>query len=408
MTLYRSRRVGGAADLMQMLWSIITAVMVFLGFPGPFPPPPGITTTQAAKPDPFPIPSTLPGPSPAADPAPAPNPSAPPPVAEVPPVPTQSPTADPGPSPGPSPVPPVAELPPVPTGDVPPPVTGDPPVNTKPPPVQPPLAGGVVNGADLWEDPSDQGLSTYGHSAGVWLLNGGGDADRVKTIIAQAAGKTPILIQYSIPNRDNGGASSGGASGGDGYVQGIRANAEALGGKPAIIILEPDALPEGKDPQLIKQAVQTYKRLDPAALVYVDIGHHKWKPAQEAANLLKQAGLDEADGFSSNVSNYHATADEKAYGDAILAALGPDYAGKIHVIDTSRNKNGEGLDNSGNPAWGDPVRSMNGPVETGLPPGTKISDHTLALWVKRPGEGDGPRFAAGSYVGTQLAKPGNS
>jgi cellulase/cellobiase CelA1 len=69
----------------------------------------------------------------------------------------------------------------------------------------------------------------------------------------------------------------------------------------------------------------------PGVSVYVDGGNAKWVPAPDMAKRLKAAGVEDADGFSLNVSNYVATDETLAYGHAISAALG----NKIHfIIDT--------------------------------------------------------------------------
>ena len=70
--------------------------------------------------------------------------------------------------------------------------------------------------------------------------------------------------------------------------------------------------------------------------VYIDAGHSGWLKPAEDAKLLKEAGIDEADGFALNVSNYKSTSTEIPYGKEISKLLG----GKHFVIDTSRNGNG--------------------------------------------------------------------
>ena len=258
----------------------------------------------------------------------------------------------------------------------------------------------------IFDNPSDAGLSTYGHSGGIWLNNPNGDAAAVSRAVNAAGDKAPVFVQYSVPGRDNGGASAGGARSAQQYLRGVEANAKAIGNHNAVVVLEPDALAMGKSPQLIKQALETYKKNAPNAKVLLDAAHSQWMKGPQMANLLKSAGIDKADGFSSNVSNYHSTADEKAYGNSIRQALGPGYANLPQYIDTSRNKNGDGLNSAGRVTWGDPVRARNGPVATGLPPGTAIDAKTTALWVKPPGEADGLRFRAGQYVGTRLVQRG--
>jgi endoglucanase len=101
------------------------------------------------------------------------------------------------------------------------------------------------------------------------------------------------------------------------------------------------------------------------------------------APRLKAAGIDLADGFALNVSNYQATPDLIKYGHQLSALLG----GKHFIIDTSRNGNGpppfEGEDER---AWCNPDgRAL------GSPPTTETGDPLVDAfyWIKPPGESDG-------------------
>ncbi len=79
----------------------------------------------------------------------------------------------------------------------------------------------------------------------------------------------------------------------------------------------------------------------PNVTTYVDIGHSKWLPSDQAAGRLARAGVAKARGFSLNVSNFQWTSDEIAYGNDVSARLG----GKGFVIDTARNGQGPAPDN---------------------------------------------------------------
>lgn len=59
---------------------------------------------------------------------------------------------------------------------------------------------------------------------------------------AQAAGSMPIFALYGIPHRDCGSYASGGFASGADYRQWIDSISSGLGGSPAAIIVEPDAL----------------------------------------------------------------------------------------------------------------------------------------------------------------------
>jgi endoglucanase len=216
---------------------------------------------------------------------------------------------------------------------------------------------------------------------------------------AAAAGKIPIMVVYDIPNRDCGGASSGGAPSQDAYRAWVDQVAAGLAGRPAAIVLEPDVLAQMTSCQNSDQQRQTSasiayagKRLKAAsaqAKVYFDIGHSAWLSAGDAASRLRAADIsNSADGISTNVSNYRATSDEVAYDKAILGQLG-DSRLKA-VVDTSRNGNGpQGSE------WCDP-----GGRAIGTPSTNQTGDGQIDafLWVKPPGEADGCIATAGQFV----------
>ncbi|KZS68654.1 1,4-beta-glucanase [Mycobacterium kansasii] len=205
---------------------------------------------------------------------------------------------------------------------------------------------------------------------------------------AQAAGSMPIFALYGIPHRDCGSYASGGFASGADYRQWIDSISSGLGGSPAAIIVEPDALDMAdclsadqrqERFDLIRYAVDTLIR-DPAAAVYVDGGHSRWLSAEEIAARLNQAGVGHARGFSLNVSNFFSTDEETGYGEAISGMTN----GAHYVIDTSRNGAGPAPDSA--LSWCNP-----GGRALGTPPTTATAGaHADAyLWVKRPGESDG-------------------
>src|SRR5207244_10503436 len=124
----------------------------------------------------------------------------------------------------------------------------------------------------------------------------------------------PVFVAYNIPGRDCGSYSAGGAGGGDAYRTWIRDFAGGIGGRSAIVILEPDAL-AGMDClnatarqerlTLMRDAVQALKQQK--ASVYIDAGNARWRSPEEMAARLKQAGIAQADGFALNVSNLQST-----------------------------------------------------------------------------------------------------
>ena len=214
---------------------------------------------------------------------------------------------------------------------------------------------------------------------------------------ANAAGQIPVLVAYAIPNRDCGGASAGGTTTLTEYAAWVRAFAAGLGNRTAVVVLEPDSLAlqtcldsAGVTARgnALASAVTTIKQANPQAKVYLDGGHSAWNSAGDQANRLVAAGVRNADGFYTNVSNFRTTSDEVAYGRNILNAIG---AGNLHqIVDTSRN--GRGPNGS---QWCDP--SGRG-VGVGPTTNTGESSVDAYVWIKLPGEADGCAAAAGQFV----------
>ncbi|MGB3444846.1 MAG: glycoside hydrolase family 6 protein [Actinophytocola sp.] len=216
---------------------------------------------------------------------------------------------------------------------------------------------------------------------------------------AAAANQIPIMVVYNIPNRDCGGASSGGAPSHAAYRAWVDEVAAGLAGRPAYIVLEPDVLPlmtscqdAGQQAETSASMAYAGKRLkagSASAKVYFDIGHSAWLSPGEAAARLRAADISaSADGISTNVSNYRATADEVSFAKAVLGGVGD---GRLAaVVDTSRNGNGP----SGS-EWCDPPGRRVGTAST-----TNTGDGQIDafLWVKLPGEADGCIAGAGQFV----------
>ena len=217
---------------------------------------------------------------------------------------------------------------------------------------------------------------------------------------AQAAGTMPVLALYGIPHRDCGSFAAGGFGSGAAYRGWIDGVAGAIGGGPAAVILEPDALAmadclSGDQRQerfdLMSYAVDTLTR-NPGTAVYVDAGHSRWVSADDMAARLNQVGVAKARGFSLNTANFFTTGEEIGYGDAISGMVG----GKPYVVDTSRNGAG--------PVEGDPLYWCNPSGRAlGAAPTTDTGNGNVDafLWVKRPGESDGScrgGAGAGTFV----------
>ncbi|HEY8471983.1 MAG TPA: glycoside hydrolase family 6 protein [Natronosporangium sp.] len=243
--------------------------------------------------------------------------------------------------------------------------------------------------------------------AGTWFTHHNPDTVQaeVDAVVsaAAAAGQVPILVVYNVPNRDCGGASSGGAPNHGAYRAWIDQVAAGIAGRPAYVVLEPDVLPimsscmspseQAEVQASMAYAGQALKGGSAQTRVYFDIGHSAWLTPGEAANRLLGAQVtSSADGIATNVSNYRTTEDEIAFAQAVLNAVGDPGLGA--VIDTSRNGNGP-LFPPQPDDWCDPP---------GRAVGTRPTTQTGAdridafLWVKLPGEADGCRGAAGQFL----------
>ncbi|MFF3833946.1 glycoside hydrolase family 6 protein [Streptomyces sp. NPDC002458] len=240
--------------------------------------------------------------------------------------------------------------------------------------------------------------------AAVWFPahNPGAVTGQVRgvTSAAAAAGRTPVLVPYAIPDRDCGGASEGGAPSLDAYDGWIADFAAGLGSGPVIVILEPDAIALSdclsaaqRDARFasLARAGRTLHAANPRAKVYFDGGHSGWHSAAKQAAALREAGAaTSGDGIFTNVSNFHSTADETAYARRVLAALGGP-PGLGAVIDTSRNGNGAPKEGE----WCDPAGRALGRAPT---TDTGLTGIDAYLWVKLPGESDGCKGSAGSFT----------
>lgn len=212
------------------------------------------------------------------------------------------------------------------------------------------------------------------------------------TEAADKAGRTALLVLYNIPHRDCGQYSQGGAADGDAYRAWIDGVAKGIEDRSTTVILEPDAvlhLVDGCTPgefheeryDLLKGAITKLKSLKNTK-VYLDAGNAGWGHPDQIFEPLKWAGIDQADGFAVNVSNFYTTKDSIAYGKQLSTKVGD----KPFVIDTSRNGNGPYTEGNPDERWCNPPGRALGETPT-----TKTPDPLVDafVWVKRPGESDG-------------------
>jgi endoglucanase len=290
--------------------------------------------------------------------------------------------------------------------------TGNPPSGpeTEPPlaPAPPvPVGSNPIAGATFWVSPysraQDQAnewresrpddaaqidkIARNPHSMwfGDWTVNVESSVDSYVTMVS-ATGAVPVLVAYNIPQRDCGGLSGGGGASPSEYRGWISGLARGLKGRPAVVILEPDAIAnwsclsatdKSARISLMQHAVSALKAQGKTT-VYLDGGNPRWHSANEQASRLRTVNIAGADGFALNVSNFYSTDESISYGSRVSALVG----GKHFVIDTSRN----GLGPAGDGQWCNPPgRALGTPATTQT--GNSLVD--AYLWVKTPGQSDG-------------------
>jgi endoglucanase len=240
------------------------------------------------------------------------------------------------------------------------------------------------------DDDADAVAQISGEPTAIWL----GDwypADDLPRVLgayreeAAADGSTLVFVLSGMAGRDCTRSVAGGGFSERDYLDWVRVVAEELSGSRAVIMLEPDSVAtldgesctderERRIP-LLRGAVDT---LTAAGLtVYLDGGHNGLILEDRMAQLLLDAGIDQARGFFSNVSNFYRVDEVRPYAERVSALLDR----KSFVIDVSRSGVG------GQPDWCNPPEAA-----LGQPPevSTDASSLDALLWIKRPGESDGP------------------
>lgn len=203
---------------------------------------------------------------------------------------------------------------------------------------------------------------------------------------AAKANQTLVLTLYAVPFRDCLNHSSGGFTPVD-YRLWVRQIVAGLAGAKAMIVLEPDSLGMlGDCPQPDRTTLLAYAAKilsDGGAWVYMDGANSSWETVATMRDRLLSAGVKDAKGFFTNVSNFRTTTAEKAYGIQLRKALAAAGAGtKSFVIDTSRNGAGPAPDND----WCNPPEARLGAKPAVVNDGTGLD---ATLWIKPPGESDG-------------------
>jgi endoglucanase len=230
--------------------------------------------------------------------------------------------------------------------------------------VPPPDPAGVRQVAGLLRDHRFADAARVGRMIttpqAVWFTTGtpGEVQRRVRTTMRQAAFQhaVPTLVLYDLPYRDCGQFSAGGAQTAEEYAAFVDAFARGIGRRQAIVILEPDGL--GLVPQTVAGGVPDCRVADgsaggttelanqrfdllrnavarleqqPATSVYLDGVHSAWLSVGEISARLVRAGVQHAQGFFTNVSNFRFTEQAAKYGtwisECIAFANNPDDGG---------------------------------------------------------------------------------
>ena len=258
------------------------------------------------------------------------------------------------------------------------------------------------NSAAVWDaaNPTDGrepaiAANIANEPSAVWFAGQGTEniAEQTGALEGAAAysNQLPVMVAYNITDRDIcAGQSSGGAASDADYENWINLFAVGIADRPALVILEPDALADescmtsaeiSDRDGLLNYAIAQFNENAQETWVYLDAGNPGWIAAGTMASYLNSAGLAQAHGFSLNVSSFYTVAQNVAYGNAINADLSAWYGyTRPFVIDTSRDGNG-----SNDNQWCNPDGMKLGATDQlGNGDGAE-----MLLWIKDPGESDG-------------------
>ena len=214
--------------------------------------------------------------------------------------------------------------------------------------VPPPANGSLTQALHLAEsgDFADAALITRMEATpqAVWFTSGTRDQVRaqVRTTMAEARFEhaVPVLVAYDVPGRDCAQYSAGGASDEAAYEAWISAFASGIGDHRAVVILEPDALgnlPSNcasygstgypfTDAERIAEISYAVDALEarPNTSVYLDGTNSAWQSVGTITQRLLEAGVQRAQGFFLNVSNYQTDAASSDYGQWISDCIAMD------------------------------------------------------------------------------------
>ncbi|GAC69194.1 glycoside hydrolase family 6 protein [Gordonia soli] len=281
--------------------------------------------------------------------------------------------------------------------------------------------GGLVNypgPARIWTDRNPRDPRTPAirraiadHPAALWLT-GNTDADvnhlRTAAQIADRTNGTIQLVLYNLPGRNDAIAPPNRAVVAAGYRSWVNRISAELGNRRAIVVVEPDALwfvdrqykrdPRGRTERLdlIKYVTDRLSHQN-RTRVYIEAGTSSGSVTpKRMAELLAAAGASADVGFAVNVSSFGPPTQIENYAQGIRNALRTSHriANPRYLVDTSRN---------GNPRWDYTWCNPAGRQIGSLPRvvgGASGRDYNL--WVKGPGDSDGPCGTAPFSVGGQF------
>lgn len=216
----------------------------------------------------------------------------------------------------------------------------------------------------------------------IWLTGAATDAEQLARVTteAQQQGRLPTFVLYNIPFRDC--VRGQGASGVAAYEAWIEDLIGALDGREALFVLEPDALAgigcldaaaARVRLDLLRAAVRALR--DGGGLVYLDAGHSRWQTSETMVERLRAAGISDAHGFSVNVANTVGEAESHEWATAVAREVQRGF-----IVDTGRS--GAGARSQ----WCNPLDAALGDAPVIRTQGWRDA----LLWIKRPGESDGP------------------
>ena len=249
----------------------------------------------------------------------------------------------------------------------------------------------AANPSDGREPSIESAIATK--PSALWFAGSGsepiGEATGAYVGAAAYWDQLPVLVAYNITDRDIcAGQSSGGAASDAAYDTWIGGFAGGIADRPAVVILEPDALADescmtsaeiSDRDGLLNNAITQFTNQAPETWVYLDAGNPGWLSAATMASYLNSAGLAHAHGFSLNVSSFYTDRPER------------------HL--RQRHQRGPEA-----PTTATPSRSSSTPAATATAPtdnwcnpsGMKlgVTDQVgggaeALLWIKQPGESDG-------------------